>query len=32
MKIETIQDMEKIIKEYANSNSMWYQGWDLSNK
>ena len=21
-----------LIKEYANSNSMWYQGWELLNK
>ena len=25
-------EMLNLIKEYANSNSMWYQGWDLLNK
>ena len=24
--------MLDLIKEYANSNSMWYQGWELLNK
>lgn len=22
-------EMLKLFKEYANSNSMWYQGWDV---
>lgn len=25
-------EMLELFKEYANSNSMWYQGWDLLNK
>lgn len=25
-------EMVELFKEYANSNSMWYQGWDLINK
>ena len=25
-------EMVELFKEYANSNSMWYQGWDLPNK
>jgi hypothetical protein len=25
-------EMLNLIKEYANSNSMWYQGWELLNK
>lgn len=25
-------EMLDLIKEYANSNSMWYQGWDVLNK
>ena len=25
-------EMLEMFKEYANSNSMWYQGWDLLNK
>ena len=25
-------EMVELFKEYANSNSMWYQGWDLLNK
>ena len=25
-------EMLNLIKEYANSNSMWYQDWDLFNK
>ena len=25
-------EMVEPFKEYANSNSMWYQGWDLLNK
>ena len=25
-------EMIELFKEYANSNSMWYQGWDLLNK
>ena len=25
-------EMLNLIKEYANSNSMWYQGWKLLNK
>ena len=25
-------EMVELFKEYANSNSMWYQGWDLVNK
>ena len=29
--IET-QEFLEYSKEYANSNSMWYQGWDLLNK
>ena len=24
--------MIELIKEYANSNSVWYQGWDVLNK
>lgn len=24
--------MIELFKEYANSNSMWYQGWDVLNK
>ena len=24
-------EMLNLVKEYANSNSMWYQGWDLFN-
>ena len=24
-------EMVELFKEYANSNSMWYQGWDLLN-
>ena len=24
--------MIELIKEYANSNSVWYQGWDILNK
>ena len=26
------EEMLELFKEYANSNSMWYQGWDLLNK
>ena len=26
------QEFLEYAKEYANSNSMWYQGWDLLNK
>ena len=29
--IET-QEFLEYAKEYANSNSMWYRGWDLLNK
>ena len=29
--IET-QEFLEYAKEYANSNSMWYQGWDLLSK
>ena len=25
-------EMLELFKEYANSNSMWYQGWDVLNK
>ena len=25
-------EMVELFKEYANSNSIWYQGWDLLNK
>ena len=25
-------EMVELFKEYANSNSKWYQGWDLLNK
>ena len=25
-------EMVELFKEYANSNSLWYQGWDLLNK
>ncbi len=25
-------EMLDLIKEYANSSSMWYQGWDVLNK
>ncbi len=25
-------EMLDLIKEYANLNSMWYQGWDVLNK
>ena len=25
-------EMLNLIKEYANANSMWYQGWNLLNK
>lgn len=25
-------EMVELFKEYANSNSMWYQGWNLLNK
>ena len=25
-------EMVELFKEYANSNSMWYQGWDVLNK
>ena len=25
-------EMLELFKEYANSNSLWYQGWDLLNK
>ena len=25
-------EIVELFKEYANSNSMWYQGWDLLNK
>ena len=25
-------EMVELFKEYANSNSMWYQGWDWLNK
>lgn len=24
-------EMVELFKEYANSNSMWYQGWDILN-
>ena len=24
-------EMVELFKEYANSNSIWYQGWDLLN-
>ena len=26
------EEFLEYAKEYANSNSMWYQGWDLLNK
>lgn len=26
------EEMLELFKEYANSNSMWYKGWDLLNK
>ena len=26
------EEMLELFKEYANSNSMWYRGWDLLNK
>ena len=26
------EEMLELFKEYANSNSMWYQGWELLNK
>ena len=26
------KEMLNLIKEYANSNSMWYQGWDVLKK
>ena len=26
------EEMIELFKEYANSNSMWYQGWDVLNK
>ena len=26
------EEMLELFKEYANSNSMWYQGWNLLNK
>lgn len=29
--IET-QEFLEYAKEYANSNSMWYQGWDILNR
>ena len=25
-------EMIELFKEYANANSMWYQGWDILNK
>lgn len=26
------EEMLGLFKEYANANSMWYQGWDVLNK
>ena len=26
------EELLELFKEYANSNSMWYQGWDILNK
>ena len=26
------EEMLELFKEYANSNSMWYQGWDVLKK
>lgn len=26
------EEMLELFKEYANANSMWYQGWDVLNK
>ena len=25
-------ELVELFKEYANANSMWYQGWDVLNK